>query len=227
MDKILEIEQLSVSFDGFKALNNLNFSMNTGELRVIIIIREQRAILKSQYRDHPFDPRIIHKGKPVSLDEWISIEEKKSFNFLDSLNYDKTIRLYEDLFGQANTLVLPLELLKQNPKLFTNQLGAFIDIDPNVIEKLLSQKTENPGVSKNYNYFRRFRRMLPRGISFRKIIPKFLYKRLLSALQKGRPEDIIITENIHRNLHRRYAASNKELTKRQNLDLESLGYMVE
>lgn len=34
--KILEIENLTVSFDGFNALNNLTFSMNTGELRVII-----------------------------------------------------------------------------------------------------------------------------------------------------------------------------------------------
>ncbi len=33
---ILAIEDLTVSFDGFKALNNLNFSMDTGELRVII-----------------------------------------------------------------------------------------------------------------------------------------------------------------------------------------------
>ncbi|MBF2019163.1 MAG: urea ABC transporter ATP-binding protein UrtD [Hydrococcus sp. C42_A2020_068] len=35
-EKILEIENLTVSFDGFKALNHLNFSMNAGELRVII-----------------------------------------------------------------------------------------------------------------------------------------------------------------------------------------------
>lgn len=33
---ILEIENVTVNFDGFKALNNLNFSMKTGELRVII-----------------------------------------------------------------------------------------------------------------------------------------------------------------------------------------------
>lgn len=36
MAKILEIENLTVSFDGFKAINELNFSMNEGELRVII-----------------------------------------------------------------------------------------------------------------------------------------------------------------------------------------------
>ena len=35
-NKILEIENLTVSFDGFKALNQLNFSMDAGELRVII-----------------------------------------------------------------------------------------------------------------------------------------------------------------------------------------------
>ncbi|NJL87666.1 MAG: urea ABC transporter ATP-binding protein UrtD [Leptolyngbyaceae cyanobacterium SM1_1_3] len=34
--KILDIENVTVSFDGFKALNNLNFNMDEGELRVII-----------------------------------------------------------------------------------------------------------------------------------------------------------------------------------------------
>lgn len=35
-NKILEIDNLTVDFDGFKALNQLNFSMESGELRVII-----------------------------------------------------------------------------------------------------------------------------------------------------------------------------------------------
>lgn len=34
--KILEIEAVTVSFDGFKAINDLNFDMEQGELRVII-----------------------------------------------------------------------------------------------------------------------------------------------------------------------------------------------
>ncbi|MGF1525038.1 MAG: urea ABC transporter ATP-binding protein UrtD [Leptolyngbyaceae cyanobacterium] len=36
MTALLEIQNVTVSFDGFKALNNLNFSMAEGELRVII-----------------------------------------------------------------------------------------------------------------------------------------------------------------------------------------------
>jgi urea transport system ATP-binding protein len=35
-EKILQIENLTVSFDGFKALNDLNFSLDPGELRVVI-----------------------------------------------------------------------------------------------------------------------------------------------------------------------------------------------
>jgi urea transport system ATP-binding protein len=35
-EKILEIEDVTVSFDGFKALNHLNFDLDVGELRVII-----------------------------------------------------------------------------------------------------------------------------------------------------------------------------------------------
>ncbi|NER02849.1 MAG: ATP-binding cassette domain-containing protein, partial [Okeania sp. SIO3C4] len=34
--KILDIKNLTVTFDGFQALNNLNFTMDIGELRVII-----------------------------------------------------------------------------------------------------------------------------------------------------------------------------------------------
>ena len=33
---LLEIQNLTVSFDGFKAINNLNFAMKPGELRVVI-----------------------------------------------------------------------------------------------------------------------------------------------------------------------------------------------
>ncbi|MEB3295312.1 MAG: urea ABC transporter ATP-binding protein UrtD [Synechococcales bacterium] len=35
-ETLLQIDHLTVSFDGFKALNNLTFSMDVGELRVII-----------------------------------------------------------------------------------------------------------------------------------------------------------------------------------------------
>jgi urea transport system ATP-binding protein len=68
IDKILEIENLTVSFDGFKALNNLNFSMNTGELRVII---GPNGAGKTTFLDvitgkvQPTQGRVLFKGKNI------------------------------------------------------------------------------------------------------------------------------------------------------------------
>lgn len=65
-NKILEIENLTVSFDGFKALNNLNFSMDAGELRVII---GPNGAGKTTFLDvitgkvQPNTGRVLFKGK--------------------------------------------------------------------------------------------------------------------------------------------------------------------
>ena len=64
--KILEIENLTVSFDGFKALNQLNFSMDAGELRVII---GPNGAGKTTFLDiitgkvQPNEGRVLFKGK--------------------------------------------------------------------------------------------------------------------------------------------------------------------
>ncbi len=64
--KILEIENLTVSFDGFKAINNLNFSMDEGELRVVI---GPNGAGKTTFMDvitgktKPTEGRVFFKGK--------------------------------------------------------------------------------------------------------------------------------------------------------------------
>lgn len=64
--KILETENLTVSFDGFKALNQLNFSMDTGELRVII---GPNGAGKTTFLDvitgkvKPTEGRVLFQGK--------------------------------------------------------------------------------------------------------------------------------------------------------------------
>jgi len=66
--KILETENLTVSFDGFKALNQLNFSMDTGELRVVI---GPNGAGKTTFLDvitgkvQPTVGRVLFKGRNV------------------------------------------------------------------------------------------------------------------------------------------------------------------
>ncbi|MBT9314769.1 urea ABC transporter ATP-binding protein UrtD [Leptothoe spongobia] len=68
-NKILEIDDLTVSFDGFKALNNLTFSMNEGELRVII---GPNGAGKTTFLDvitgkvQPTQGKVRFKGKKLS-----------------------------------------------------------------------------------------------------------------------------------------------------------------
>ena len=65
-EKILEIEDVTVSFDGFKALKNLNFSLDKGELRVII---GPNGAGKTTFLDvitgktKPTQGRVLFKGK--------------------------------------------------------------------------------------------------------------------------------------------------------------------
>lgn len=66
--KILETENVTVSFDGFKALNQLNFSMDTGELRVVI---GPNGAGKTTFLDvitgkvQPTQGRVLFKGRNV------------------------------------------------------------------------------------------------------------------------------------------------------------------
>lgn len=64
--KIIETENVTVSFDGFKAINNLNFSMDTGELRVVI---GPNGAGKTTFLDvitgkvQPTQGRVLFKGR--------------------------------------------------------------------------------------------------------------------------------------------------------------------
>jgi urea transport system ATP-binding protein len=67
-EKILETEDVTVSFDGFTALKNLNFSMDVGELRVVI---GPNGAGKTTFLDvitgkvQPTTGRVLFKGKNI------------------------------------------------------------------------------------------------------------------------------------------------------------------
>ncbi len=75
-ERILEIENLTVNFDGFKALNNLNFHLNKGELRVII---GPNGAGKTTFLDvitgkvQPTEGRVLFKGKNLRKKKEYSI----------------------------------------------------------------------------------------------------------------------------------------------------------
>ncbi len=118
--KILEIENLTVSFDGFKALNHLNFEMEVGELRVVI---GPNGAGKTTFLDvitgkvKPTEGRVLFKGRTLrSLAEhqiailgvgrkfqtprvYLNLSPRENLE----LSYNRHKGVFATLFGRSST----------------------------------------------------------------------------------------------------------------------------
>jgi hypothetical protein len=97
------------------------------DARVLICIREQRAMLLSLYRQS------VRWGYASSLQAFFDriqndskLKRKEPGSFiplgLHFLKYDALVRFYIELFGAENVLVLPYELLRDNQAAFVNRI---------------------------------------------------------------------------------------------------------
>ncbi len=204
------------------------FKVFGGQLKIVMIVREQKAILSSQYRDHPFEPHDIHRGKPVSFEQWYKQTNKlRFFRFTDLIHYERLVRIYDDLFGPENVLVLPMELMAVDPTLYARKMADFLGVDEKVILLHLKKPAINTGHSAGTNRLRRLRRWVPVPVKFSELLPRPLYEALIQMIKKGTQEKVEMSKNITDEIDRRYEASNKKLEERMGVPLEPLGYAVE
>ncbi|GET40199.1 urea ABC transporter ATP-binding protein UrtD [Microseira wollei] len=128
--KILETENVTVSFDGFKALNQLNFSLDVGELRVVI---GPNGAGKTTFLDvitgkvQPTEGRVLFKGrntKKISEHQIARLGIGRKF---------QTPRIYLNLSSREN-----LELsYNRNKNVFSTLFGKSSSSDRNQIAGLL------------------------------------------------------------------------------------------
>jgi hypothetical protein len=102
--------------------------------RVLIIVREQRAIILSTYRQY------VNNGGLLSLDAYVAGGEWWwHFPFeLREYAYDGLITHYHTRFGEENVLVLPYELLRRDGREFVSRIIEFTGAhaDPNALDAL-------------------------------------------------------------------------------------------
>jgi hypothetical protein len=193
--------------------------------KIIVIIRNQFNLIKSQYRDHPFNPKELSIGKPVSLNDWIKIAfESEGVYFLNSLKYGETIDYYEKLFGKENIQILLLEELASDINLFSEKISQFMDIDYKNTLNCLLDKRENTSVSKKYNFYRRIRRKIPFQLEISKFFPGIIKNKLLNKLKSGKKEEFQINKYWVKQLEEYYSDSNKKLEKKYDLNLKKYNY---
>ncbi|NET58051.1 MAG: sulfotransferase [Symploca sp. SIO2E6] len=97
------------------------------EARILLLIREQKSMVLSSYREH------IKMGGITTLEKFIGAGPKKPgfgpLCRLAYLEYDLLIAYYQKLFGVDNILVLPFELLKEKQQLLSQKILSFAGLD--------------------------------------------------------------------------------------------------
>ncbi|MBW4456258.1 MAG: urea ABC transporter ATP-binding protein UrtD [Nostoc indistinguendum CM1-VF10] len=128
--KILETENVTVSFDGFRALNQLNFSMDVGELRVVI---GPNGAGKTTFLDvitgkvQPTVGRVMFKGRNLR-----SLPEYKIARLGIGRKF-QTPRIYLNLTPHEN-----LEITSnRNKNVFSTLFGRSNTVENNNIKGLL------------------------------------------------------------------------------------------
>jgi len=93
------------------------------DARVLVIFREQVSLIHSLYGEH------LRNGGRLTLREFIGTgNEPLGFSGLCQLTFfcfDRLIEMYRDIFGEANVLALPLEMLSTDPTRFVEGICSF------------------------------------------------------------------------------------------------------
>lgn len=102
-------------------------------IKIIYIVRKQDDFILSAYKNS------VMNGNNLSLKKFMNFNESYThvyhnrmlfLNWKEINIYNRVKELYE-IFGENNVLVLPVELLREDKKLFFTKLNEFIDTDYN------------------------------------------------------------------------------------------------
>lgn len=96
------------------------------DARILLVLREQNDMILSSYN------QFIKRGGGISLERYTDTPGRRHISPLFDyahLEYHRLIRVYYDLFGRDNVLVLPYEMFKRDAKDFVRQIVTFANPD--------------------------------------------------------------------------------------------------
>ena len=198
--------------------------------RILIGIREQKAMAISCYR------QFIHSGGSLTIEDFVGTgHEPLGFTPIlqeDYLAYDRVVGYYQALFGKANVLVLPLELLQKDRDGYMKAIYDFcgcparpdIEADPKhvgwsgitlAVRRKINPLIPTSPLSMGY-------RQLPNRIAARicNIINRL--PRGWSKAIERRWKDV-----VDRRYNGLFGESNRRLAELTDLDLAALGYQLD
>ncbi len=205
-------EQSVLRSHGFRALRaqtaeRLHRSLRDFDVRVLFTIREQRAWLLSNFAD-----LVLREGLSTELADWLGRGLDAPDDFYADPDFERTIAVYEALWGRDRVGVLAYEEMISDPDRFARSLAGLCELpSERVAERIRSlprSKTRdqlsdraNPYLAKRENPAKQF-------TATDVVIPKTLAPELARAVVA------------------RCAAGNAAIRTRFGLDLERFGYAL-
>jgi hypothetical protein len=99
-----------------------------GDATILIVTRGFRSIMASSYSE------VLRWGLALSVEEVLSLYQEspafEGWRAADVFDYDAPLRLYADTFGAESVVVLPFELLRDDPRAFLARLEQRLDLEP-------------------------------------------------------------------------------------------------
>ncbi len=215
-------------WDGAEMARRIRASFD--QVRILIIVREQRAMLVSGYKQH------VGAGGTCSLEEYLASQGdgRGPFVRLDDFRYHRLVEYYVRLFGDRRVLVLPCELLPRDPAAFARRVLDYIGLEaPDHPEQGGPDAWRNSPTDLHTRIRRRVNLLGADDSSYlaRRTVP-WLAARLcrlvdrLGAASLGRRPAARFHERAASVVGDRYAASNRRLQHHLPCDLRALGYRV-
>jgi hypothetical protein len=191
---------------------------------VVVTIRKQDEWLASAYSETSEQYFGVSQS---SFETWVikRIDKKDIYHRSSGIriNYNLMYNSIKDILGESNTVLVPYEMLKEDPKKFVSKI---IGTNLERIKYKFKNEKRNKGNTKDDKWILKkpnrskwikinrssFREWIDLGLSF------------ITDKSPFREREIKITQEIKESVMESYGPENKKLSEKIDIDLENYGY---
>jgi hypothetical protein len=198
-----------------------------GDVEFLFIARNQGDLIKSQYRDWPFDLTTLG-GRGLNLNEWCLNELRRAdcMGPLVWFDFQRILKPLEGAILQGRLHILLFEDFISERAQFCAGLSKLLGTNAGAVQSCLDGVRANQGVSARYNAYRKLRRRVPAPFSIRSILPEWLFNVMFRFLNRGGSEQLNFDSGLKKQLEELFTDSNRSVAKQIKLSLDGKGYWV-
>ena len=188
--------------------------------KVLIIVRNQLEVFPSWYINHGAYLKNVPRKfwrRHVDLNSWLEFcFDFPSTSPVEAMNYYKYYRIFSNLFGKENTIIIPYEDISTNRIEFCKRMSNLFGIEAQAVNQILEIRSERPRNSK-------LKFATHKVLGFSRNITDLIYS-FLEGIDKTGPANVRLSAFWRDKIERYYAEGNDKLSSETGLDLRSYKY---